>query len=138
MLIYLSLGANIGEREQTIEKALRALQEVGTIHKRSDFYYSEPWGFESEHIFCNLCILLQTDLNPMDLLAATQAIERSLGRTHKTLDRHYQDRPIDIDLIRAFDEEGKEIRVNSHSLLLPHPLWEERDFVKIPLAEIFD
>lgn len=81
----------------------------------------------------------------------------------------YSDRPIDIDLIRAFDDSGNEIKCNitndqnnespyseadrstegrleisnhksqmsSDTLLtLPHPLWQERDFVKIPLAEI--
>ena len=82
----------------------------------------------------------------MAMLRATQSIEQALGRTHKSIDGNYQDRPIDIDLIRAFDEENKEIRLqiinpksqmsNPQLLTLPHPLWQERDFVRIPLMEI--
>ena len=82
----------------------------------------------------------------MAMLRATQSIEQALGRTRKSIDGIYQDRPIDIDLIRAFDEENKEIRLqimnpesqtsNLQLLTLPHPLWQERDFVRIPLMEI--
>ena len=75
----------------------------------------------------------------MAMLRATQSIEQALGRTHKSIDGIYQDRPIDIDLIRAFDEENKEIKLqitNPSLLTLPHPLWQERDFVRIPLMEI--
>ena len=156
MIAYLSLGANIGNREQTLLQAVEALnQQVGPVLQRSDFYYSRPWGFDSEHDFCNLCLSIQTDLSPYELLSATQAIERQLGRTHKTTLRQgqpvYSDRTIDIDIIRAFDSNGSEIIINQKSkiknlkskisdglpsLTLPHPLWQERDFVKIPLESI--
>ena len=156
MIAYLSLGANIGNREQTLLQAVEALnQQVGPVLQRSDFYYSRPWGFDSEHDFCNLCLAIQTDLSPYELLSATQAIERQLGRTHKTTLRQgqpvYSDRTIDIDIIRAFDSNGSEIIINQKSkiknlkskisdglpsLTLPHPLWQERDFVKIPLESI--
>ena len=56
-------------------------------------------------------------------------------------DDNYADRTMDIDLIRTFDDEGKEIIINyqfsNFSLILPHPLWQQRDFVRIPLQEIF-
>ena len=73
---------------------------------------------------------------PAQVLAATQAIERALGRTHKSVNGHYSDRTIDIDIIQAFDELGKEISVLTPTLTIPHPLWQERDFVKVPLQEI--
>ena len=73
---------------------------------------------------------------PEQVLSATQAIERTSGRTHKSVDGHYSDRTIDIDIIRVFDEEGKEIVSCSAQLTIPHPLWEQRDFVTIPLREI--
>ena len=156
MIAYLSLGANIGNREQTLLQAVEALnQQVGPVLQRSDFYYSRAWGFDSKHDFCNLCLSIQTDLSPYELLSATQAIERQLGRTHKTTLRQgqpvYSDRTIDIDIIRAFDSNGSEIIINQKSkiknlkskisdglpsLTLPHPLWQERDFVKIPLESI--
>ena len=115
-------------------------QRIGSVPRCSSFYYSAPWGFESEHEFCNLCCCVETSMQPMELLLATQAIERELGRAHKSHDGQYADRTIDIDIIRAFDEHG-EIQVNRKSerlpsLFIPHPLWTQRDFVRIPLAEI--
>ena len=106
MLYYLSLGSNIGEREQTLRQALNIMeQQIGTIMRCSSFYYSAPWGYESEHEFCNLCCSVQTELQPRQMLAATQNIERQLGREHKSVNRQYQDRTIDIDIIKAFDGE---------------------------------
>lgn len=136
MLYYLSLGSNIGEREQTLRQALNIMeQQIGSIMRCSSFYYSAPWGYKSEHEFCNLCCSVQTDLPPHEMLAATQKIERQLGREHKSVNRQYQDRTIDIDIIKAFDGET-EIEENSPELTIPHPLWQEREFVCVPLSEI--
>lgn len=138
MIYYLSLGSNLGNREATIRAAIERIEQtIGRVTKCSSFYYSEPWGFESEHGFCNSCCCVETELAPLEVLRKTQTIESELGRTHKSVDGHYSDRTIDIDLIRVFDEQGQEITMSSDPLLiLPHPLWEERDFVKIPLTEI--
>lgn len=73
---------------------------------------------------------------PMEVLAATQKIERELGRTHKSYHGQYADRVIDIDIIRAFDEAQKEIVSSSSLLTIPHPLYPQREFVVIPLREI--
>ena len=142
MLIFLSLGSNLGNREATINQALDLLAtQVGPLIKRSSFFYSQPWGFDSPNEFCNLCASFTTSLSPLDLLHTTQSIEKQLGRTQKS-NGVYQDRTIDIDIIRAFDDNGNEIFVNhqspitNHQLTIPHPLWQQRDFVKVPLAEI--
>ena len=158
MLYYLSLGANLGDREQTIKQALELIeQQVGHVLRCSSFFYYAPWGFESENEFCNLCCAVESSQDPLSVLRLTQTIERALGRTQKTqIIKHqtsnikhqtsiYSDRPIDIDLIRAFDDSGNEINCQNNQMVndqmvnvltLPHPLWQERDFVKIPLAEI--
>ena len=154
MLYYLSLGSNLGDRESTLRSALQLIeQQIGSVLRCSSFYYSKPWGFTSQNDFCNLCCALETDKKPLDVLRLTQTIERALGRKYKSQDGHYSDRTIDIDLIRVFDDDGTEIKcqisddkspisnlksqMSSDTLLsLPHPLWQERDFVKTPLAEI--
>jgi len=139
MRYYLSLGSNVGNREQTLREALQNIgQRIGRVDRCSSFFYSEPWGFESENGFCNLCCAVETKLEPLVVLRITQDIERELGRTHKSDPAHpeYQDRTIDIDLIRVFDEAGKEILMSGSELTLPHPLWEKREFVKVPLEEI--
>ncbi len=145
MIYYLSLGSNLGEREQTLRRAMQIIeQQTGPILRCSSLYYSEPWGFDSPYPFCNLCCSVETTSSPLEVLHTTQAIERALGRKEKS-DGHYADRPIDIDLIRAFDDQGEEITcqienpdspANKPLLVLPHPLWQQREFVKVPLAEI--
>ena len=137
MRYYLSLGSNVGDREQTLLEAVRLLGQTGDVLRCSAFYYSEPWGFVSEHPFCNLCCAVETTLPPLEMLHATQAIERTLGRTKKSSNGQYADRTIDIDLIRAF-EGRQEVLWQDAELTLPHPLWQEREFVTIPLKEIQD
>ena len=75
-------------------------------------------------------------MQPLEVLTATQTIERALGRTYKSVNKQYADRTIDIDLIQVFDEKEKEIVSCSEQLTIPHPLWKQRDFVKVPLQEI--
>ena len=121
-------------RHHYIDEACRRIEErCGTILHRSRDFYSMPQGYESEHEYLNICLSLQTALTPQDILHLTQQIERELGRTIKN---HYQDRTIDIDLVRAVDEQGQEIRVAHKELTLPHPKMHEREFVMIPLQEI--
>lgn len=151
MTYYLSLGSNLGDREGTIRQALQRIeQQIGPVRRCSSFYYSKPWGFESEHDFCNLCCAVETDKTPLEVLHLTQTIERALGRKEKSAIsnqqleirnqkleiRNYTDRCIDIDLIRVFDEQGQEICLDTPELTLPHKFWQQRDFVKIPLGEI--
>ena len=132
MLVYLSLGANLGNREATINKALDLLAtQVGPLIKRSSFFYSQPWGFDSPNEFCNLCASFQTSLSPLDLLHTTQSIERQLGRTEKSINNVYHDRVIDIDILLYGDT-----TISTPELTIPHPKMDERDFVKVPLAEI--
>lgn len=141
MTYYLSLGANLGEREQTLRRAIQMIeQQVGSVRRCSSFFYSAPWGFTSENDFCNLCCAVETNKSPLDVLSLTQAIERALGRKKKSvIDNRksiiYSDRSIDIDIIRLFDGE-KELFVDLPELHIPHPLWTQREFVKVPLAEI--
>jgi 2-amino-4-hydroxy-6-hydroxymethyldihydropteridine diphosphokinase len=129
---YLSLGSNLGEREAYLDQAVRILEErAGKLLSRSAFYYSDPWGFSSDHRFANICIALQTELAPIELLDVTQAVERQLGRTAKSADGVYADRVIDIDLILIDD-----LVIADDRLTLPHPLMQERLFVLEPLAAI--
>ena len=130
-IVYLSLGTNIGNRRGNLVKAAALLAErVGDILALSGFMETEPWGFESENLFLNAAIKMETPLTPDELLSATQAIEREMGREKKS-DGSYHDRVIDIDILlydnRVIEQPG---------LIVPHPLMQERLFVMAPLAEI--
>ncbi len=104
---------------------------VGTVVRQSSIIETEPQGFTSANKFLNLCIAIDTQLSPHELLTATQEIERALGRTTKSIDFQYTDRPIDIDIL-LYDD----LTINEEDLIIPHPRMQERDFVMTPLKEI--
>lgn len=132
--IYLSLGTNLGSREDNLERALRLLQEqVGALLRRSSVHETTPWGFESSHMFLNLCVCMATSLSPLQLLTTTKQIERQLGRTQKSAHGHYADRLIDIDILLYDDA-----HINEPGLVIPHPHMYEREFVMMPLNEILE
>lgn len=142
MTYYLGIGSNLGNREQTIREALRLLDAaIGKRVSVAPLIYTAPQGFASEHEFCNTVARYDSALQPMEVLARTQAIEQQLGRTeHSTIlpdgSKLYADREIDIDLIQVYDDEGKEITISTPTLTLPHPRMNEREFVMKPLKEI--
>lgn len=132
--VYLGLGTNLGDRRLNMETAIRLLGErVGTVVRISQFHETEPWGFSSDNMFMNAAVCIDTQLSPRSLLEATQAIEREMGRTVKSVDGRYHDRLIDIDIL-LYDD----IRVDEPDLKIPHPLMHERDFVMLPLGEILE
>jgi 2-amino-4-hydroxy-6-hydroxymethyldihydropteridine diphosphokinase len=129
-LIYLSLGSNLGRREQYMDKALEQIQSrIGGIEHVSRYYESEPWGFSSENRFCNCCLALRTSLAPLALLDLLLEIEQAMGRLREGVG--YSDRVIDIDILFYGDSQ-----LDNPRLTLPHPSMGDRRFVLAPLAEI--
>lgn len=133
-IAYLSLGSNLGDRHATMQSAILLLDsQAGSVDRVSSAIETEPWGFESANKFLNMCVRIITTLSPEQLLATTKDIELQLGRTTKSVNGQYHDRPIDIDIL-TYDD----LHINTPSLTLPHPHMHERDFVMIPLREILD
>ena len=130
--LYLSLGTNLGDRQKNLTSAMKLIGEkVGTVVSASDVMETDPWGFESSNRFLNMVAKVETDMQPIDVLHATQEIERKLGRTKKSVDREYHDRLIDIDIL-LYDN----LVMNTPELTIPHPLMYEREFVMKPLLQI--
>lgn len=130
--VYLSLGSNLGDRGENLDRALSNIEErIGDIVSTSAFYVTDPVGFESENQFLNAVCEVKTKMEPLQILEATQSIEKEMGRKTKSTDKVYADRIIDIDLLLYDDEILK-----SSQLTLPHPHLHERLFVLLPLAEI--
>lgn len=129
--VYLSLGSNLGCREENLTKAIQLVSErVGAVIRQSSFIETAPWGFHSEHQFMNAAILCETDKTPREVLQLTQQIEKEMGRKNKT-SHFYSDRCIDIDIL-LYDD----LTIDEPDLKIPHPLMQERDFVMIPLKQI--
>ena len=144
MIVYLGIGTNLGDREANLRRAIELVHErVGECMACSSIYRSAPQGFVSENQFANIVAVCQTNHSLVEVLRITQAIEREMGRTEKSINGIYHDRVIDIDLLQAFDgnritDNGRGIEVTSDTLILPHPRMQERDFVMIPLREVED
>ena len=138
---YLSLGSNLGDKEENISQAIVKINEkIGAVVRQSSLLITEPWGFESEHRFVNCAVCCKTTLTPRRLLNAIQRIEHEMGRTQKSLvfkdgkpRVEYHDRIIDIDIL-LYDD----ITIDTPTLKIPHPLMQERDFVMVPLREIWE
>ncbi len=129
--LVLLLGGNMPDTEKLLQQSERLLSEVfGAAKASSALYASEAWGFYAPD-FINQALVYTTHLSPEACLAHTQAVEKALGRTHKTQNQMYHNRPIDIDIIFYGQE-----TVDTDTLQIPHPLMAERQFVLQPLAEI--
>ena len=130
--LYLSLGTNLGDRRFNLETACTLIgQRIGIVQAVSEIIETKPWGFDSPNRFLNMVAKVETSLQPLDVLHITQEIERSLGRTEKTINGEYQDRLIDIDLL-MYDN----VTMSTPELTLPHPRMKERKFVMEPLLQI--
>ena len=127
--VFILLGGNLGDKSKIFEETKKLIGErVGLVIKQSSVYVTEPWGFDSEQ-FWNQAIIVETTLNPHEILQQTQTIEKNMGRTNKST--HYEARTMDIDLLFYND-----LKLNTSYLTLPHPKIGERKFVLIPLNEI--
>ena len=130
--IYLGLGTNQGNKEENIRGAIEELSHLlGTPTAVATIIETEPWGFQSDNSFLNTVVAFKSTLAPEEILKATQEIERRLGRTKKSIDGCYSDRPIDIDILLY----GSRV-IESPHLTIPHPLLHKRLFVLQPLAQI--
>lgn len=127
----LSLGGNIGNVDANFRMALTYMVEAGhVIVGVSNIYMSEAWGFASTDLFRNMIAEVEADVEPFEMLTFLQNVERTLGRTHKTVDGYYESRAIDIDIIFCDDEV-----IQTPRLTIPHPLMHRRNFVLKPLME---
>jgi 2-amino-4-hydroxy-6-hydroxymethyldihydropteridine diphosphokinase len=127
---FLSIGSNIGNREFLLQKAIFEIgKKAGEIRQVSAIYQTPSWGFEGND-FLNVCLEIQTLLNPIALLTEILAIEIEYGRERKD-NEGYQSRTLDIDII-YYD---KDI-IDTERLTVPHPKMQERKFILKPLADI--
>lgn len=127
-----AFGGNVGDVRATLDRAVARFCD-GTIVRlvaRSSDYRTPPWGVTDQAPFVNLCVEVETELAPHDLLARGLEIERALGRD-RAKEQRWGPRPVDIDLL-AYDD----VTLDYAGLTLPHPRLLERAFVLVPLAEI--
>ena len=128
--VFLGIGGNIGDKQLNFTKVAHlANDRLGNIIKKSSIYETPPWGFLSEDHFWNQVFLIETEINPENLLEEIREIEAEFVRKRES-DR-YVSREMDIDIL-YFDD----IYVETEKLVIPHPKLHNRKFVLVPLVEI--
>jgi 2-amino-4-hydroxy-6-hydroxymethyldihydropteridine diphosphokinase len=131
-VILIALGANLpssaGPPVATLRSALARLSDLGVkIQSVSPFYETPAWPDPAQPAFVNAVAVINTALQPVELLTLLHGVETDLGRLRSVLNAP---RTLDIDLL---DYDG---RVMTEGLILPHPRMDARSFVLVPLAEI--
>jgi len=127
--VCVAFGANLGEAQASV---LQAIQDVGALANTqlqiaSSLYASAPHAALGPE-FVNAVAMYDTDFSPLELLDALQNLETIAGRERPFLNAP---RTLDLDIIFYGD-----VALDSPRLTLPHPRWQERAFVLVPLAEI--
>ena len=110
--VVLLTGGNTGDVKRTLQAAQQLINaRVGAVLRCSHRYESKPWGFDAEQHFSNQALEVSTDLQPLEVLEAVQAIEQELGRNRaaEAVEKArtgvaYTSRPIDIDILFYDDE----------------------------------
>ena len=129
---FVGLGANLGDREGTIRRAVELLDaEPGVdVVALSTLRETDPVGYADQPTFVNGAVAIETELSPRELLERLLALERELGRVRGESPR-FGPRAIDLDLLLYGDRV-----VEEPGLTVPHPRLAERRFALEPLHEL--
>ena len=128
--VVLSLGSNIGDRRENLEKCIQLIhQGIGVVLRVSKLYETPSWGFESD-AFYNCALVLHTSFSAEKILRKITSIEKEMGRFRKQ-NNGYEARIIDIDIISIENQV-----VHADHLEIPHPQMQNRQFVLLPVADL--
>lgn len=123
---YLGLGSNLGDRRRWLKFGL---DNIDGVQKVSSVYETEPIGGPEQDNFYNIVVEVDTQLEPEALLNSVLAVEQLAGR--KRLVKNGP-RTLDIDILLYGDQ-----KIDEPNLIVPHPRMSERNFVIVPLLEIY-
>ncbi|MFD9161743.1 2-amino-4-hydroxy-6-hydroxymethyldihydropteridine diphosphokinase [Streptomyces sp. NPDC059558] len=128
----IALGANLGNRLETLQGAIDALGDTPGMRVKavSPVYETEPWGVEpgSQPSYLNAVVAVKTTLPPSSLLERAHAVEEAFDRVRE---ERWGPRTIDVDIVAYAD------RVSDDPVLtLPHPRAHQRAFVLAPWHDI--
>ncbi|MEU9210103.1 2-amino-4-hydroxy-6-hydroxymethyldihydropteridine diphosphokinase [Streptomyces sp. NPDC048415] len=128
----ISLGSNLGNRLETLQGAIDALEDTPGVRIKavSPVYETEPWGVEpgSQPTYFNAVVILKTTLPPSSLLERAHAVEEAF---HRVRDERWGPRTIDVDIVAYAD-----VLSDDPVLTLPHPRAHERAFVLAPWHDV--
>ncbi|MEU5029009.1 2-amino-4-hydroxy-6-hydroxymethyldihydropteridine diphosphokinase [Streptomyces milbemycinicus] len=128
----ISLGSNLGNRLETLQGAVDALEDTPGLRVKavSPVYETEPWGVEpgTQATYFNAVVLIKTTLPPSSLLERGHAIEEAFERVR---DERWGPRTLDVDIVTYQD-----VISDDPVLTLPHPRAHKRAFVLVPWHDV--
>ncbi|MFJ7237579.1 2-amino-4-hydroxy-6-hydroxymethyldihydropteridine diphosphokinase [Streptomyces olivaceus] len=128
----IALGANLGNRLETLQGAIDALEDTPGVRVKgvSPVYETEPWGVApgSQPTYFNAVVVVKTTLPPSSLLERAHAVEEAF---HRVRDEHWGPRTLDVDIVAY-----AEVVSDDPLLTLPHPRAHERAFVLAPWLDV--
>ncbi len=129
---YIAIGANLGDRQRTIDLAIRAIGQLDRtrVVQVSTIIETAPVGPQAQGDYLNAVMCVTTELGARELLTALLKIESTHGRDRATEER-WGARTLDLDLLIYSDH-----IIDEPTLHVPHPRMHERPFVLVPLCEI--
>ena len=128
----LSLGSNLGEREQHLRAAVRMLGPVLS----SGIFETPPWGDADQPAYLNAVVLVvDPAATPRDWLERARAAETDGGRVRDP-ERRFGPRTLDVDVIAVWDADGRPVLSDDPELTLPHPRAHLRAFVLRPWSDL--
>ena len=127
-IVYLALGSNMGNRLANLKNAISNLTPQMDVKKKSPVYETPPWGYTDQPAFLNQVVMVETYMEPENLLGHLKRLETVLGR-EPTFENG--PRVIDVDIL-FYDD----LVLNSPPLVIPHPRLHHRGFVLVPLNDI--
>lgn len=127
---FLSIGTNIGDRQENIRQAIKILEQDSNIDIRgiSKVYETKPWGLLDQASFLNICVDIDVKCTADKLLSICQNIEHELKRERLV---RWGPRTIDVDILFFNDS-----IIEEENLIVPHPRIQERAFVLVPLMDL--
>lgn len=128
--VYLSIGSNMGDKEQNLNHALEFLKKDQNIRisRVSDFLVTKPYGYTEQEDFLNGAVELFTLYMPQELLKVLHDAEANGKRERKV---HWGPRTIDLDILFYDDW-----IISEPDLIIPHVEIAKREFVLKPLSQI--
>ncbi len=128
-IVYLSLGSNVGDRQQNLRSATAALDDAGVkVRRISKIYETEPVDYLEQDWFLNCVVEAETALTAAELLQDLRRIEKEMASAKPFAKGP---RIIDLDIL-YFDDAV----IDAAGLQIPHPRMADRRFVLVPLAGI--
>ena len=128
--VYIAAGSNLGDKEETLKEAIDKIDKRKdcVVTKVSNFYTTDPVGYEDQDQFVNCVFEIDTLQTPSELMDTLLEVEKDFKRERII---RWGPRTLDLDIIFYDDI----ISYDEH-ILIPHPRAHERQFVMKPMCDI--